>query len=171
MTKLREIIRKEINQLLEAKEPFKDYNDIKSWAGKNKNKVLHKIRFDAIKQNYPNLTQSQMEDYGSMLQYPYHSTFSLYDLKSYFKKLSNSQKGKKITESIPSDRSKKVADIFNNKSGFRYYAGQNDASIVAPSTNNRKWYGQIIDILDKANIGKYSLNASQKPGYFILTFE
>lgn len=78
---------------------------------------------------------------------------------------------KKIDESIPKDKSKKVADIFNKMSGFSYYAGQNDASIVAPSTNNKKWFGQIVDILDKADIGKYSLNASQKPGYFILRFE
>jgi len=80
-------------------------------------------------------------------------------------------KSKKINESIPRDKSIKVANIFNNTPGFSYYAGQNDSSIVAPSTNNKKWYGKIRDMLDKANIGDYSLHPSQKPGYFILIFE
>jgi len=80
-----------------------------------------------------------------------------------------------IKESNNMERSKKVAMAFQNLSGFRYYGLEsernNSASIVAPSTNNKKWYGQIRDKLDRLGIGDYSLNASQKPGYFILTFE
>ncbi|GJQ43817.1 MAG: hypothetical protein JETCAE03_33150 [Ignavibacteriaceae bacterium] len=171
---LKQIVREEIvNILLEAQEPFKGYNDIKSWADKNRAKILHKINFDKIRQNYPNLNDDQMEQYGLMIQYPYHSTFSLYDLKNYFKKLRSTKK-ESINEGNFRDKSKKIADIFNNMSGFRYYGVEgsgNTASIVAPSTNNRKWYGKMRDLIDKANIGDYRLDASQKPGYFILTFE
>lgn len=59
---LKQIVREEIvNILLEAQEPFKGYNDIKSWADKNRAKILHKINFDKIRQNYPNLNDDQME--------------------------------------------------------------------------------------------------------------
>jgi len=79
-----------------------------------------------------------------------------------------------IKESSNIERSKKVSAAFQNLNGFRYYGLEsernNTASIVAPSTN-KKWYGQIADKLDKLDIGNYSLNASQKPGYFILTFK
>ena len=75
----------------EVTKKFDGYDDMKKWGDKNKHKTAGKIRFDAVKQNYPNLTQDQMEEYGSMLLYPYHSSFSKYDLKNYFKKLSDSQ--------------------------------------------------------------------------------
>jgi len=150
-----------------------DNKMIKAWVEKNRHKLpMHKIDWNKVEQNYPGLTQDQRTQYGEMLLYPFHSAFSMYDLKNSFKKLSDKQLKQKPGHTDILNKRKKLGNIFNT-SGFRFYGpgdGSTNASIVAPSAN-KKWYGKIRDMLDKEGIGNYTLDATQRPGYYLLRFE
>lgn len=66
----------------------------------------------------------------------------------------------------------KVANSLRN-SGYSYYPSDREggtAGIHAPG-KGPKYYGQIMTILDKAKIGKYTLDSSRQPGYYILQLE
>jgi hypothetical protein len=163
------------SQEKKAKENLaKDTKMMKAWIEKNRHKLpMHRIDWNKVKQNYPGLTDDQQKEYGELLLYPFHSTFSMYDMKTKFKKLSDAQlKKQNPGHTDKMNMRKKLANVFNTQ-GFRYYGpgdGSTDASIVAPSTN-KKWYGKIRDMLDKEGLKDYRLDAAQKPGYYILKFE
>jgi len=151
-----------------------DTGMIKTWIEKNRHKLpIHKIDWNKVKQNYPGLTDDQQQEYGEMLLYPFHSAFSMYDLKDKYRKLSNAQLKTQNPKKLDiMNTRKKLANVFNTQ-GFRYYGpgdGSTNASIVAPS-KDKKWYGKIRDILDKEGLEDYRLDAAQKPGYYILRFE
>lgn len=158
-------------------EPDGWYTNIKNWIKKNSHKQnLNRVDFNKVKANYPGLTDDQQQEYARFLLYPFHNSFTNYDMKSHFKKLSDSQLKKNPRESMQLESnnvkqvSAKLSSIFNSD-GFRYY-GPGDgrsSSIVAPSTS-KKWYSIIKDKLEKNDID-VDLYPAQRAGYYVVVYK
>ena len=59
---------------------------------KNKNhSPFYKVSYEKVSTNYPGLSEDEKELYAILVLCPYHSSFSMFDLKIYFKKLSDSK--------------------------------------------------------------------------------
>lgn len=50
-----------------------------------------RVSYERVSNNYPGLNEEEKQMYAVLVLYPNHSTFSMYDLKSYFNKLSESR--------------------------------------------------------------------------------
>jgi len=59
---------------------------MRKWA---KTQKTPKIKWDVARNTFPNLTDEQIAEYVKLRKWPYHSSFSLYDLAVYFKNIKN----------------------------------------------------------------------------------
>jgi len=97
ISKLRKIIREEIQKLNEFREDPKRGlgSDYKSIAKDAEKVSKSKVKFIAKKilkhPKYKNLTPDEAVEYASLLNVPSHSGFSERDLTTYFMKLSKSR--------------------------------------------------------------------------------